>query len=79
MNKFAGEEDPLKKIKTVDVNTYYDGLFKDYRSVLERDYSSDIYVSQPSAYIIEGEIVAFAPWVPTETEYTIFVLFIILC
>lgn len=61
-----------KKIKNVDINTYYDGLFKDYRSVLEQDYLLDIYVSKPTAYIIEGEIVAFAGWVSTDTGYTIF-------
>ena len=65
--------DPLSKINKVEIPTYYDDLFKTARSYFEEKYTSDyIYISNPKAYVVEGEIISIAPWFPVSSNYTIF-------
>lgn len=63
--------DPLSKIQKVEIPTYYDGLFDTARPYLDEKYPYT-YVSKPQAYIIDDEIISFAPWFPVEGRFTVF-------
>lgn len=63
--------DPLSKIQKVEIPTYYDGLFDTARPYLDEMYPYT-YVSKPQAYIIDDEIISFAPWFPVEGRFTVF-------
>lgn len=63
--------DPLSKVTVVDVPTYYNRVFKDFKPYL-KDVYPGAYVSSPDAYVIEDKIVTFTPWVPTKSDFTVF-------
>lgn len=63
---------PLSKIKKLDINYYLTEAFKVRRSDLIDEYSEYIYVSKPMAYVVDSEVVVFAPWLLSASEFTVF-------
>ena len=64
--------DPLSKIQIFDVPSYYNSVFNRLRGMLEDQYSKNMYVSKPKAYMLDGKVMAIAPWAPTAVKYTVF-------